>query len=90
MPTVFIPALLRQQAGGLKHIEVEGASVGALIDALEARFPGIKARLVDGARLVPGMAVVVDGEFNPDGLRARISPGSEVHFVPSVRGGGRP
>ncbi len=87
MAIVFVPPLLRERAGGLRQIELEGATVGALIDSFEARFPGVKARLVDGSRLMPGTGVVVDGEVQPDGLRAAVAPSSEVHFVHAVRGG---
>ncbi len=87
MAIVFVPPLLRERAGGLRQIELEGATVGALIDSLETRYPGVKARLVEGARLMPGLGVVVDGEVQPDGLRAAVKPASEVHFVHAVRGG---
>jgi molybdopterin converting factor small subunit len=89
MATVFIPALLRERAGGLRQVEVEGATVNAIIDALDSRFPGVRARLVGNGRLVAGIGVVVDGEVQPDGLRAAVTPASEVHFVPAVRGGSK-
>lgn len=87
MAIVFIPALLRERAGGLRQLEVQGANVNAIVDALDARFPGVRDRLVSGGRLVPGIGVVIDGEVNPDGLRAAVGPTSEVHFLPAVKGG---
>ncbi len=87
MAIVFVPALLRERTGGLRQIELEGATVGALIDSYEARYPGVKARLVEGSRMMPGLGVVVDGEVQPDGLRAAVGSASEVHFVHAVRGG---
>ena len=87
MATVFVPALLRERAGGLRQIELEGATVGALIDSFEVRYPGVRARLIDGTRMMPGLGVVVDGEVQPDGLRAAVGQTSEVHFVHAVRGG---
>ncbi len=87
MAIVFIPALLRERAGGLRQVEVEGATVTAIVNALDARFPGVRDRLVGGGRLVPGISVVIDGEVSPDGLRAAVGPTSEVHFLPAVKGG---
>lgn len=87
MPTVFIPALLRGLAGGQETAEVEGRTLGEVIAALEARFPGIGAALVEGERVRPGLAVAVDGEIADGWLSLRLGRASEVHFVPSVSGG---
>jgi len=84
---VFIPPLLRARTGGLREIELEGATIGALLLALEAGFPGTRERLVFNERLMPGMAVIVDGEAAVDGLKSAVGPASEVHFVPAARGG---
>ena len=44
---VRIPAQLRPVAGGRREIVVEAATVREAIDALEARHPGLKERIVD-------------------------------------------
>lgn len=66
---------------------VEGATVRQIINNLEAEFPGIKARLVDNDRIMPGMAVIVDGEVTRLGLLQRVSEDNEIHFLPAIGGG---
>ncbi len=87
MAKVWIPALLRGMTGGQSEIELPGETVRALIDALEARYPGIRERLMEDDRLRPNIAVVVDGVRSRQGLRQPVSEQSEVHFVPAISGG---
>jgi molybdopterin converting factor small subunit len=88
MATVWIPALLRRLTHGRETLEVEGASVRQIIDNLETLCPGIKARLCEGDELRRGMAVAVDSQLAQGGLAQAVPEGSEVHFVPSISGGG--
>lgn len=88
MPTVFLPSMLREAAGGRDEHEASGATVAELLDDLDGRFPGLKARLVDsGGELKGNLAVAVDGEVSPLGLLKRVDAGAEVHFVPAISGG---
>lgn len=52
MARVFIPVPLRELTAGQTEVEVqvepEGTTVRAVVDALEERYPGIKARLCSG------------------------------------------
>jgi molybdopterin synthase sulfur carrier subunit len=87
MPHVWIPALLRDATGGQEKITVPGATVRQVIDELERRFPGIKARICDGDTLRSGISVAVDTEVARLGLRQPVGPESEVHFLPAIAGG---
>lgn len=89
MPHIFIPSLLRPLARGLADVAVPGATVREVIDALDAQYPGLKARLVDleENRLRRNIAVVVDGVSSREGLRQKLAENSEVHFVPAISGG---
>ena len=87
MPVVGIPALLRDLTGGQKTLSVEGDTVRQVIENLEKHFPGIRARLCDGDRLRPSIAVVVDGQTSTLKLRQQVQEASEVHFVISISGG---
>ncbi|MCS7222165.1 MAG: MoaD/ThiS family protein [Anaerolineae bacterium] len=87
MPVVWIPALLRELTGGQEQVVVPGETVRQVIESLEARFPGIRERLMEGDRLRPGLAVVVDDEVSRERLRHRLTETSEVHFVPAISGG---
>ena len=44
---VRIPTILRTYTGGEKAVDASGATLGALVDDLEATHPGIKERLVE-------------------------------------------
>ena len=91
MATVWVPSLLRSLTGGLAEVNVPGATVREVIDALEVSHPGLKDRLVqtDGSltRLKPNIALVVDGVNSRQGLRHPLAEHSEVHFVPALSGG---
>ena len=80
MAVVYIPAPLQELAGGKASIEVEGETVRQVIDNLEKACPGIREKLANSA-------VAVDGEITRLGLRERVSPASEIHFVMAIRGG---
>ena len=87
MPTVWIPALLRDLTDGKEKLTVPGETVGQVIKKLDERFPGIEARLCQEGRLQPNIAVVVDGVVSRQRLRHPLTETSEVHFVPAISGG---
>jgi len=87
MPRVFIPPLLRPRAGGAESLELPGRSIREIIAALDARYPGLGQALCDGDSLRAGLTVVVDGDVTPQGLLQRVSPESEIHFLPAIGGG---
>ena len=87
MPVVFIPTPLRDLTAGAAEVTVEGSTVRAVIDALDSRFPGLKARLCRGDSLSPGLQISIDHVMTRRGLLARVRPESEVHFLPVIGGG---
>ena len=87
MPTVWIPSLMRDLTGGQQSVPAEGFNVRQVIASLEAQYPGIRRRLLQGDQLRPNISVAVDGLVSPLGLLEPVSPESEVHFVPAVSGG---
>jgi molybdopterin synthase sulfur carrier subunit len=87
VPEVHIPAMLRELTGGRSTVEAAGATVREVVEDLERRWPGIRDRLTDGGRLRSNLAVAIDGEVSPLGLREAVEPSSEVHFVAAIKGG---
>ncbi len=75
---------------GASSIEASGATVRQLVEDLEQRFPGFQKGLIADGKLKPNLAVAVDGEVSPLGLREKVGPDSEVHFIPALSGGRRP
>ena len=85
--TVWIPPLYRDLTDGQERVEMSASSIGELIKALDDRFPGIGERLCNENRIRPHIAVSIDGEVTPRGLRQKLTEPSEVHFVPAMAGG---
>ena len=87
MATVLLPrSLLALFPGVEKRNQVPGATVGALIDALDGSVPGMRDRLVEaGPRLRRHINVFVDGE--PADLDTAGRDDSVVHVIPAVSGG---
>lgn len=73
--------LVRDLTGGEVEFEVAASNVRALIRALDARFPGL------GAKLESEMAVAIDGEIFQDPFLQPVAPESEVCFLPRLKGG---
>lgn len=72
---------------GASTVQVPAISVRQALDLLDARFPGMKARLCEGDQLRPNFALVVDGVISPRRLNQRITEKSEVRFIPALTGG---
>lgn len=89
MAIVNIPATMRPLAGGQTQVDVPGATLREVIEALDSQYPGMKVRLLEDDRLQPGLAVWVDGDTPSTGLRTRLEPDSEVYFAPAIAGGSR-
>jgi sulfur-carrier protein len=87
MATVWIPPLLRHLTGDRQQVEVPGEKVRDLVAALDAAYPGIAARLTEDGELRRGLLVTVDGVASRQGLRQKVGPHSEVHFLPTIGGG---
>jgi molybdopterin synthase sulfur carrier subunit len=87
MAMVLIPSLMRDLTAGRERVDAPGRTVGEVIDALDAVYPGIKGRLCRGGALVAAISVWVDGRLAPLGLRQAVGEQSEVQFLPAVAGG---
>ena len=88
MATVFIPSLLEGLTGGERSVAVPGRTLRQVIDALDARFPGMKARLLDeDGRFIPEIMAAIDGETNHLGLLQPVGEDAEIQFVPAIGGG---
>ena len=80
MPTVVLSSSLRRHAGGAERVELEALRVDEMIEALCARYPGLRGQLEQ-------MSIAIDGEIHSEALYEDLRPDSEVHFVPRVSGG---
>jgi len=87
MPTVYIPAHLKQLANGQETVDVDGKTIRDVIANLDEKFPGIQTRLCVGDDLRPGLNVAVQGKVSLMGLLQKVQQDSEVHFLPAIGGG---
>ena len=89
MPEVWIPLRMQRLTGGQQQVQVAGRTVRQVIENLERAFPGLKAELYDEEEdlVMPGLAVIVDGETSQLGLLEQVQDDSEVHFLPALGGG---
>jgi molybdopterin synthase sulfur carrier subunit len=84
---VWIPALHRDLTQGAEIVKVAGETIGEIVAALDARYPGIQDRLCEDGRIRPYISVAVNGEITHRGLHQRLTKPSEIHFVPALGGG---
>ncbi|MCG3135850.1 MAG: hypothetical protein HMLKMBBP_03622 [Planctomycetes bacterium] len=92
MPVVLLPEVLRFHAQGVERHDVPGATVGAALDGVFARFPAMRTRTLRADGTVwPYLAVFVDGaEVARDGVLVRaVGAASVIELVGMAEGGGR-
>jgi cellulose biosynthesis protein BcsQ/molybdopterin converting factor small subunit len=91
--TVRIPTILRPYADGASSLEVDLAGSGTLqdvIDALDAKAPGIAGRIVEENGALRRFVNVYIGDDDVrflDGLNTVVAAGSVVSVIPAVAGG---
>jgi sulfur-carrier protein len=86
---VRIPTILRQYTDGAKAVDGNGDTLAALIDDLEARYPGLRERLVENGGLRRFVNVYLNDEDVRflDGLKTQVNDGDSVTVLPAVAGG---
>ncbi len=87
--TVKIPTQLRAATGGEAQAEVDGGTVGEVLDSLYERFGELRSRIAEDGGLRRFVNVYVGGEDIRfmDGLDTAVSDGDEVTILPAVAGG---
>lgn len=87
MPIVAIPSLLRNLTNGEDSVTVPGTTIREVIDNLETRYPGMKARLCEDDRLKPGLAIYINGLLTRGSILESVDADAEIHFLPAMGGG---
>lgn len=88
--TVRIPTPLRKFTGDQADVDVQGATVGEVIDNLEAQHSGIKERMVDESGAIRRFVNVYVNEEDIrflDGSETDVQDGDQVTIVPAIAGG---
>jgi len=84
---VRLPAVLVTLfPGAERRFEIQAETVGEMIDALDARWPGMRDRICDSRPAIrKHINVFVDGERST--LQTRLPPGADVFIFTAMSGG---
>ena len=69
-----------------RSVELSAMTVGEMIDALDARWPGMRDRICDSTPAIRRhMNIFVDGKRAT--LETRLEPGADVFILTAISGG---
>ena len=87
---VRIPTILRTYTDGASEVTASGETLAEVIDDLEARHPGIRARVLDDTGALRRFVNVYVGNDDVrflDGLGSPTPEGTQISIIPAVAGG---
>jgi molybdopterin converting factor small subunit len=87
MIRVLIPSQLIAYTDGASRVEAAGASVGAVLDDLDRRFPGLKFRVVDEQDRVRKHMRMFIGQDETRSVAAALADGDELLIFGALSGG---
>ena len=86
MEVTLPPALVRLFPGAEARLEMRAATVSEVMDALDARWPGMRDRLVDTSPSIRRhINVFIEGRRAR--LDTRLTAGTQVFIMTAVSGG---
>ena len=87
--TVKIPTQLRAATDGEGTANVDGSTVGEVLDALYDRFGDLRSRIAEDGGLRRFVNVYVNGDDIRflDNLQTPVKDGDEISIVPAIAGG---
>jgi molybdopterin converting factor small subunit len=84
---VLIPSILESYTAGAREVTAAGATLAEVLSDLDARYPGLRFRVIDEQeRIRPHIKVFV-GEAIARGLDVALSEGDTVQLVGALSGG---
>ena len=87
MVQVLIPSQLTAYTDGATRVPAQGATVGAVLDDLDRRFPGLKFRVVDEQDRVRKHMRLFVGRQETRDVRRSMAPGDELLIFGALSGG---
>jgi len=86
MAVVRLRAPLSELAGGRRELELEGATVAEVLQALEREHPDVKGWILDEhGNIREHINVFVNKEYGREGTT--LGPNDRVHILPAISGG---
>lgn len=86
---VRVPAVLRQHVGDERSVRAEGKSVAGVLEDLDGKYPGFKARLMTDGKLHEFVNIYLNNEdvrFLRE-LETPVSDGDVLSILPAIAGG---
>lgn len=90
MPSVKIPPVLRQHADGQTEVELEGSTIGEVLEALTTNYPDTRPQLFgEDGELNRFVNVYLNDEDVRvlDGLGTQVGEADTVMILPAMAGG---
>jgi molybdopterin converting factor small subunit len=88
--TVRVPPPLRSFTGGADRVNVQGNTVGEIVQALGPAYAGLAERILDADGRLRNFVNLFVGSHNIrdlNGLATAVSDGDVLSIVPAVAGG---
>ena len=88
--SVRIPTILRTYTGGESEVSASGATLSAVLDDLDARYSGIKGRIIDESGALRRFVIVYVGNDDVrflENLETPTPDGVQISVIPAVAGG---
>lgn len=90
MPTIRIPTPLRKLTNNQEEVTASGATLGAVLDELNANFPGLGERIVDEQGAIRRFVNIFVNDEDVRFLQEKETPVKEadvISIVPAIAGG---
>jgi molybdopterin synthase sulfur carrier subunit len=90
MATILIPTPLRRLTGGQSKVQIPGENVADLIQGLEAEYPGMAERILDGNGNAKRFIQIFRNEDEIrtlQGLETPVATEDRISIVPAMAGG---
>jgi len=87
MVRVLIPSQLTAYTDGATRVAAAGATVGAVLDDLDARYPGLKFRVIDEQDRVRKHMRLFIGQAETRSVGQALADGDELLIFGALSGG---
>lgn len=86
MALVHIPAILRQQTGGVAEMHAAGSTLREVIADLVRQQPALENRIADATGILPEIMIAV-GDTEAKVIDAPVAADAQVWILPALAGG---